>query len=234
VTSETLTAGAARRSRLVSYSAFAFFLLVANLRPPLTAVGPLLEVIRSSLGLSSAAAGLLPTLPLLIFAGFSPFARLGDTFGIERTLASCLALVVAGVALRSEGGGGRLFDDGLVPVGPFYRTRFRRALAVRLRRFVRDHFYLGVRAHRHAHEEPSARRLALNDVAGDGLSDRGRGAGGLRVAPRHRHGVDDADAEPGGGCGYSGCCWTWSRPARATVTSQGLPSRQPKTRSPRG
>src|SRR5579872_3893730 len=63
VSSETLRIDG-RRSRVVGYSAVAFFLLVANLRPPLTAVGPLLEAIRSSLGLSSAAAGLLPTVPL--------------------------------------------------------------------------------------------------------------------------------------------------------------------------
>lgn len=114
VTSETLTAGAAPRSRVVRYSALAFFLLVANLRPPLTAVGPLLETIRSSLGLSSAAAGLLPTLPLLIFAGVSPFAGLGDLFGIERMLAGCLALVAAGVALRSEGSVAALFGGTVI------------------------------------------------------------------------------------------------------------------------
>ncbi len=114
VTSETLTASAAPRSRVVRYSALAFFLLVANLRPPLTAVGPLLETIRSSLGLSSAAAGLLPTLPLLIFAGVSPFAGLGDLFGIERMLAGCLALVVAGVALRSEGSVAALFGGTVI------------------------------------------------------------------------------------------------------------------------
>lgn len=96
-----------------------FFLLVANLRPALTSVGPLLEVIRSDLGLSDTAAGLLPTLPLLIFAGFSPFARLGQVFGIERTLAVCLALIVAGLALRSEGsvvalfGGTAIFAIGI-------------------------------------------------------------------------------------------------------------------------
>ena len=104
----------ARGARVVSYSAFAFFLLVANLRPALTAVGPLLEVIRSSLGLSSTAAGLLPTLPLLIFAIFSPFARLGDLFGIERTLAGCLALIATGVALRSEGSVAALFGGTVI------------------------------------------------------------------------------------------------------------------------
>lgn len=114
MTSGTLTAGAARRSRIVSYSSFAFFLLVANLRPPLTVVGPLLEVIRSSLGLSSTAAGLLPTLPLLIFAAVSPFGRLGELFGIERTLAGCLTLIAAGVALRSEGSIAALFGGTVI------------------------------------------------------------------------------------------------------------------------
>jgi len=113
VSSETLRIDG-RRSRVVGYSAVAFFLLVANLRPPLTAVGPLLEAIRSSLGLSSAAAGLLPTVPLLIFAGFSPLARLGDRFGIERTLAGCLTLVVAGVTLRSEGSVAALFGGTVI------------------------------------------------------------------------------------------------------------------------
>ena len=87
MTSGILTAGTGRRLRAIGYGVFALFLLVANLRPPLTALGPLLEVIRSNLGLSSAAAGLLSALPLLIFAAFSPFARLGEVFGIERTLA---------------------------------------------------------------------------------------------------------------------------------------------------
>src|SRR5258707_10330570 len=72
-----MTIEAAQRSFKVNYSVVAFFLLAANLRPALTSVGPVLEAIRSSLGLSGAAAGLLATLPLLIFAGFSPFARLG-------------------------------------------------------------------------------------------------------------------------------------------------------------
>jgi CP family cyanate transporter-like MFS transporter len=114
-----MTTEAAPRSFKVSYSVLAFFLVVANLRPALTSVGPVLELIRSSLGLSGAAAGLLPTLPLLIFAGFSPFARLGDVFGIERTLAGCLALAIAGIALRSQGsitalyGGTVIFAAGI-------------------------------------------------------------------------------------------------------------------------
>jgi MFS transporter, CP family, cyanate transporter len=104
----------ATRSFAVGYSALAFFLLVANLRPALTSVGPLLEAIRASLGLSGATAGLLPTLPLLLFAVFSPFARLGDVFGIERTLAACLTLIVAGIALRSQGSTAALFGGTVI------------------------------------------------------------------------------------------------------------------------
>jgi MFS transporter, CP family, cyanate transporter len=103
MTHETITADAASRSFKATYEVFAFFLLVANLRPALTAVGPLLEAIRSSLGLSGAAVGLLSALPLLTFAGFSPFARVGNVVGIETTLAGCLALIIAGIALRSQG-----------------------------------------------------------------------------------------------------------------------------------
>jgi len=94
---------AAAPSFKLSYGLFAFFLVVANLRPALTSVGPLLETIRSSLGLSDAAVGLLPTLPLLIFAGLSLFAHFGEAFGIEKTLAWCLALIAVGIALRSQG-----------------------------------------------------------------------------------------------------------------------------------
>jgi MFS transporter, CP family, cyanate transporter len=113
-----MTTQAAPRSFTVSYSTLAFLLLVANLRPAVTSVGPLLEMMRSDLGLSGAMLGLLATLPLLIFAGFSPFARLGQVFGIERTLAGCLALLVLGIALRSQGSIGALFGGtALLAIG---------------------------------------------------------------------------------------------------------------------
>ncbi len=109
-----MTSGALRtrsdiRSRATAYSVIVFFLLAANLRPALTSVGPLLEAIRSSLGLSDTAAGLLSTLPLLIFAGFAPFAGLGQVLGVERTLAVCLIFIVTGIAVRSLGSVAALF-----------------------------------------------------------------------------------------------------------------------------
>jgi MFS transporter, CP family, cyanate transporter len=113
-TTETISGAGAPRARAIRYGVFAFFLLAANLRPALTTVGPLLGTIRSSLHLSGTAAGLLPSLPLLILAGFSPFAGLGRVFGIERTLAGCLMLIVAGIVLRSQGSIVALFGGTVV------------------------------------------------------------------------------------------------------------------------
>ncbi len=44
------------------------------LRAPFTSIGPLLEIVRESLHLSTAAAGLVNALPLLAFAAISPAA----------------------------------------------------------------------------------------------------------------------------------------------------------------
>jgi CP family cyanate transporter-like MFS transporter len=63
-------------------------LVAVNLRASITAVGPIVDDIRADLGLSSASAGLLTTLPVLAFAGASPVAvPLSRRIGIERTLA---------------------------------------------------------------------------------------------------------------------------------------------------
>jgi MFS transporter, CP family, cyanate transporter len=105
---------ASPKSFRISYGVLAFLLVAANLRPALTGVGPVLDAIRSSLDLSGAAAGFLTALPLLIFAGFSPFARLGQVFGIERTLAGCLVLTAAGIALRSQGSAVALFGGTVI------------------------------------------------------------------------------------------------------------------------
>ncbi len=105
---------APRRSFTFSYGIFAFLFLVANLRPALTAVGPVVDDIRTSLGLSAAAAGLLAALPLLIFAGCSPLAGLARVFGLERILAGCLAVTAAGIALRSAGTAAALFGGTMI------------------------------------------------------------------------------------------------------------------------
>lgn len=79
-------------------------LVAVNLRASITAVGPIVDDIRADLGLSSAAAGLLTTLPVLAFAGASPIAvPLSRRIGIERTLAGALVLLLSGILLRITG-----------------------------------------------------------------------------------------------------------------------------------
>jgi len=79
-------------------------LVAANLRPPITSVGPLVGDIRADTGMSSAAAGVLTTLPLLAFAGVSPLAALfARRVGIERAVQLALAVLIAGVLFRSTG-----------------------------------------------------------------------------------------------------------------------------------
>ncbi|VTR40527.1 Inner membrane transport protein YeaN [Serratia fonticola] len=77
-----------KRSRLTRFLLLAGIMLVAaNLRAPLTSVGPLLEQIQHQLMLSATAAGLLNSLPLILFAVLSPLTpSLAKRIGIERTL----------------------------------------------------------------------------------------------------------------------------------------------------
>lgn len=77
-------------------------LVAANLRAPLTAVGPVLEELRADLGLSSAAASVLIALPLIIFAIVSPIAPLlARRIGVERTIGLALLSLAAGLIARS-------------------------------------------------------------------------------------------------------------------------------------
>ncbi|WP_454675218.1 MFS transporter [Achromobacter pestifer] len=73
------------------------------LRAPVTGVAPLIGMIREQLGLSSTAAGMLITLPLLAFAVVSLFsAGLARRFGLERTLFGALLLITVGIVARTQ------------------------------------------------------------------------------------------------------------------------------------
>lgn len=77
-------------------------LIALNLRPALSSLAPLLRQIEASTGLSSSAIGLLTTLPVLCLGLFAPLApRLARRWGSERTLGAILALLAAGIVLRS-------------------------------------------------------------------------------------------------------------------------------------
>ncbi|MFT0548041.1 MFS transporter [Allopusillimonas ginsengisoli] len=80
-------------------------LIAANLRAPFTSLAPLLNLIRESFSLSAAAAGMLTTLPLLVFAATSPFVPMaGRRYGLERALIAGVAVLGAGIIVRSFGG----------------------------------------------------------------------------------------------------------------------------------
>ncbi|WP_231644825.1 CynX/NimT family MFS transporter [Sciscionella sediminilitoris] len=83
-------------------AAVGIVLVTINLRPPITALGPLLGQVRADTGMSGTVASLLTSLPLLVFVVFSPLApRIGARFGLERTLGAALLLLIAGFAVRS-------------------------------------------------------------------------------------------------------------------------------------
>lgn len=80
----------------------ALVVTAVSLRPALTAVGPLMDDIRTHLGLAAGPAGLLGTLALVAFAAAAPVApRLARRWGIEGTLLAGVAIIAAGIALRS-------------------------------------------------------------------------------------------------------------------------------------
>ena len=79
-------------------------LFATNLRGPFTAVGPVLEVIQQAFHIGAGQAGLLITLPLLIFCVVSPFAAvLAKEYGLERVLFLALIVMMVGIAVRSIG-----------------------------------------------------------------------------------------------------------------------------------
>ncbi|SDE62380.1 MFS transporter, CP family, cyanate transporter [Paenibacillus sp. UNCCL117] len=85
--------------------ALGIILIAANLRAPITSVGPLIGDIRESLGISGAVAGMITTLPLLAFAFLSPTAAgLARRFGTARVLLLSVILLLAGVVIRSAAG----------------------------------------------------------------------------------------------------------------------------------
>lgn len=75
--------------------------IAINLRPALASVGPLVEDIRATTGLSNTLLGLLTTLPLLAFGVVSTLTPLfTKRFGIGGTLLGAMLLLTAGMAIR--------------------------------------------------------------------------------------------------------------------------------------
>ena len=85
-------------------SKFLFFGLIMMgmiLRVPFTSIPPILTDIAHGLHISVSSLGILTTIPLLMFAIFSPIApRIAQKFGIARTFAGVLILLMIGSLLR--------------------------------------------------------------------------------------------------------------------------------------
>src|SRR5699024_8728130 len=94
-------------------------LLVAiNLRPVITAVGPVLPALGEDLSLGPSALGLLGALPIAMFGLVSAMVQnLIARFGVERTTAGALALLTVATVLRSWPGPHANLWIGTVLVG---------------------------------------------------------------------------------------------------------------------
>src|SRR5699024_1778237 len=85
-------------------------LISFNLRPSITAVGPLISTIRSATEISNTLSGLLTTLPVLAFGVFSIIApRLGRQYGNEAVVFIGLLFLTLGILIRSMGSISLLF-----------------------------------------------------------------------------------------------------------------------------
>jgi CP family cyanate transporter-like MFS transporter len=76
------------------------FIASLAMRPQILAIGPLLPLIRTDLGLPAGVAGLLTTIPVLCMGVFAPVGpRLAARFGAATAFAVCVSLIVGfGVA----------------------------------------------------------------------------------------------------------------------------------------
>lgn len=84
--------------------------LAANLRAPLTSVGPVIAEISENLSLSNTVAGFITTIPLMAFAllsGIMP--RISKRFGMELALFVSMILLAIGLTMRSFGSISTLF-----------------------------------------------------------------------------------------------------------------------------
>ncbi|GAA1466242.1 MFS transporter [Microbacterium thalassium] len=107
------------RTRGATIALFAAVCLVAmNMRPTITAVGPLLDEIGTDTGLAIATLGLLASVPLAAWAIVSPFAHdLSQRFGMSRVVLWSLLLLTLGTAVRSLPGPTASLWIGTVLIG---------------------------------------------------------------------------------------------------------------------
>ena len=94
-------------------------LLAANMRASYTGVGTVVNQIQAELGLSSAAAGMITTIPIIVFAIICPLASaISEKISVGKMLEWALIFVCIGVGLRALFGAFGLFTGtALMAVG---------------------------------------------------------------------------------------------------------------------
>lgn len=86
---------------LGAYVGAGLLLMALNLRMGVVSVGPALSAIEADLGLPSAAAGLLTTIPVFAFGAFAFLTpALTRRIGLHRLLALTMAVVAIGIGIR--------------------------------------------------------------------------------------------------------------------------------------
>lgn len=93
----------------------AIAVIAFNLRPSISAVGPLISEIRLDTGLPNSLLGMLTTLPVLAFGLLSVFTPLlTKRFGTEGTMFLALLILTAGILLRVIPGSAMLFTGTII------------------------------------------------------------------------------------------------------------------------
>lgn len=84
---------------------FGIILIAATLRAPLTAVGPVIQQVKTDLHINNGIAGLITTIPLIIFGVVSPFvSRMLSKISMSRFLFLTLMLTMVALLIRIMGG----------------------------------------------------------------------------------------------------------------------------------
>lgn len=97
----------------------AIIFISATLRAPITAIGPIAELIHQDLQVSNGFVGFITTLPLLAFALLSPFlSKISDRLGLGTTMMLGLVFIAAGGLIRSYTGiFGLLLGTTIIGIG---------------------------------------------------------------------------------------------------------------------
>src|SRR5699024_865669 len=76
--------------------------IASNLRPAITSVGPIIDLLRESLSLSNFSIGILTSLPLIAFVIMSPIVpKISMKYTNETTMIAGMIILVVGLVIRS-------------------------------------------------------------------------------------------------------------------------------------